>query len=114
MARIAVGGFQHETNTFAPVKATFEKFERADGWPALVRGNDLFPGVKGVHIPLTGAQEELQKAGHELVPLLWCSATPSAHVTEDAFERISAMFLEDLEAAGSLWMRFILICMGPW
>ena len=26
--RIAVGGFQHETNTFAPSKASFEDFER--------------------------------------------------------------------------------------
>jgi microcystin degradation protein MlrC len=30
------------------------------------------------------------------VPLLWCSATPSAHVREEAFERISAMMLEEL------------------
>lgn len=27
MARIAVGGFQHETNTFAPSRATFATFE---------------------------------------------------------------------------------------
>jgi microcystin degradation protein MlrC len=33
------------------------------------------------------------------VPLLWCAATPSAHVTEDAFERISQMMLSDLERA---------------
>jgi microcystin degradation protein MlrC len=26
MATIAVGGFQHETNTFAPSKATFAAF----------------------------------------------------------------------------------------
>lgn len=102
MARIAVGGFQHETNTFAPVKADFDKFVRADGWPALVRGEDLLPGIDGVHLPITGGVEELKKAGHDLVPLLWCSATPSAHVTEDAFERIAAMFLEDLKAAGPL------------
>nr|MCU0806224.1 M81 family metallopeptidase [Burkholderiales bacterium] len=27
MARIAVGGFQHETNTFAPSKADYHAFE---------------------------------------------------------------------------------------
>ncbi|RED51027.1 M81 family metallopeptidase [Aestuariispira insulae] len=102
MARIAVGGFQHETNTFAPVKASFDKFERADGWPALCRGDGLFDGVEGVHIPLTGAIDALRDACHELVPLLWCSATPSAHVTKDAFERISEMFLEDIRTAGPL------------
>lgn len=102
MARIAVGGFQHETNTFAPVKADFEKFARADGWPALLRGAELLPGIEGVHIPITGGVEEFKATGHDLVPLLWCSATPSAHVTEDAFERIATMFIENLEAAGSL------------
>lgn len=35
MARIAVGGFQHETNTFLPVEAPFSEFERHDGWPGL-------------------------------------------------------------------------------
>src|SRR5207253_4879408 len=34
-----------------------------------------------------------------LLPLPWTSATPSGYVTEDAFERIAAMFVEDLRAA---------------
>ena len=28
MARITVGGFQHETNTFAPQRATWDDFAR--------------------------------------------------------------------------------------
>ena len=32
MARIAVGGFMHETNTFAPDLATYREFEKHDGW----------------------------------------------------------------------------------
>ena len=100
MARIAVGGFQHETNTFAPLKAHFRDFEQADSWPGLSRGERLFAAVDGVHLPVTGAIEALRAAGHELVPLLWCSATPSARVTEDAFERITAMLLDDLASAG--------------
>jgi len=97
MARIAIGGFQHETNTFAPVKADFAAFERAGAWPGLSRGRELFDAVEGVHLPITGAMETLDRYGHELVPLLWCAATPSAHVTEDAFERISEMMLAGLE-----------------
>jgi microcystin degradation protein MlrC len=38
MARIAVGGFQHETNTFAPHRAAWDDFARADAWPGFVRG----------------------------------------------------------------------------
>ncbi|MDH3716209.1 MAG: M81 family metallopeptidase [Gammaproteobacteria bacterium] len=102
MARIAVGGWQHETNTFAPIRADFAAFEEPNDWPGLCRGAAMFDGVDGVHLPITGAIEALRSCGHELVPLLWCSATPCAHVTEDAFERISAMLLEDITAAGPL------------
>lgn len=94
--RIAVGGFQHETNTFAPIRADFDAFARADEWPPLSRGAELFDNVAGVHLPLTGALDAITSAGHTPVPLLWCAAGPSAHVTRDAFERIAAMLLEDL------------------
>ena len=100
MARIAVGGFQHETNTFAPSKATWERFEEVDGWPGLSRGRELFPAIEGVHLPITDAVTALRGLGHEVVPLSWCAATPSAHITEDAFERITAILLEDIATAG--------------
>lgn len=99
MARIAIGGWQHETNTFAPHKADFAAFERADEWPPLCRGRDMLREVEGVHLPVTGAIEALRGLGHELLPLIWAAATPSAHVTEVAYERISAMLIEDLAAA---------------
>ncbi len=99
MARIAVAGWQHETNTFAPLQADFAAFERADEWPAMCRGAELLTRVAGVHLPVSGALEALRAAGHEPVPLLWCGATPSAHVTEDAFERISAALEQALAAA---------------
>ena len=96
MARIAVGGVQHETNVFAPYQAGYEVFAQRDEWPPLSRGEQMLDEVRGVNLPVTGAIERLEALGHEIVPLLWCSATPSAHVTEDAFERISAMMLETL------------------
>lgn len=99
MARIAIGGWQHETNTFAPIKADFDAFVRGGEWPPLSRGPELFKAVEGVHLPVTGAIDTLRPLGHELLPLLWTAATPSAHVTEDAFERISTMLIEDLSAA---------------
>ena len=100
--RIAVGGFEHETNTFAPVGAGFAEFEQPDAWPGLSRGDALFGAVAGINLPVTGFVERAQLAGAELVPLSWCSAVPSAEVTEDAFERIAALLLEDLAAAGAL------------
>jgi len=98
MATIAVGGIQHETNVFGPYPATFEVFAARDEWPPLCRGERMLEEVDGMNLPVTGAIDRLRALGHDIVPLLWCSATPSAQVTEDAFERISAMFLETLAA----------------
>ena len=47
MARIAIGGLHHETNSFAPQPATFERFVEADGWPPLLRGAAMLPGSAG-------------------------------------------------------------------
>ena len=99
MALIAVGGMQHETNVFAPSRATFDKFEMADEWPPLCRGDAMLEAIAGINLPAEGAVEWLRAAGHEILPLLWCSATPSAQVSEDAFERIVAMLLEPLARA---------------
>ena len=99
MARIAVGGFQHETNTFAPVKADYRAFVEPGGWPGLTRGADIFTGFEGMNLPISGYLDAARKRNHDLVPLPWAQATPSAHVTEDAFERIVGATVEDLKAA---------------
>jgi microcystin degradation protein MlrC len=95
---IAVGGFQHETNTFAPRRATYADFEAPDAWPGLTRGPALLEAVHGINLPVAGFIDEARSSGHTIAPLTWCSATPSAHVTRDAYERIAAMLLEDLRA----------------
>ncbi len=100
MARIAVGGFQHETNTFASTSASFADFELHDAWPGLTRGPALFDAVAGLNLALEAFIRESRDDGHELVPLLWASAEPSSRVTEDAFERITAMMVEDLARLG--------------
>ena len=98
MARIAIGGFQHETNTFAPSKATYEDFARGGAWPGLTRGPAIFEAVAGINLPIAGFIARAREGGHELMPLSWAQATPSAEVTEDAYERIAGQILEDLRA----------------
>ncbi len=97
---IAVGGFQHETNTFAPHQATFANFKKTDGWPGLTQGDHLLAVMAGLNIPLSGFIAAA--SDHQLHPLLWCSAEPSAYVTRDAFERISAMICQSLAAMADL------------
>ena len=99
--RIAVGGFQHETNTFAPHRAPFEAFERADSWPGLTGGEALFEVMSGLNIPLSGFVESALRQGYMLQPLCWCSAEPSSYVTRDAFERVSGMICDGLYSAES-------------
>src|SRR4051812_6783691 len=98
MARIAIGGFQHETNTFAPSKADYAAFEAGGGWPGVQYGEDIFGAVEGANIPAAGAIQALRALGHELVGTAWGSASPSAHVTTDAFERITGEMTKKLEA----------------
>jgi microcystin degradation protein MlrC len=102
VARIAVGGFQHETNTFAPLKATYRDFEMADGWPGLTEGSAIIDTFDGINLPMAGFLKSARAAKHEIVPLLWCSASPSAHVERDAYERIAGRLLSLIKSAGSL------------
>ncbi|MFI4987593.1 MAG: M81 family metallopeptidase [Alphaproteobacteria bacterium] len=98
MARIAIGGFQHETNTFAPSKARYEDFVRPSGWPGLTRGEAIFATFAGINIPIAGFVAAARASGHELLPLAWANATPSAEVTGDAYERVAALLIGDLAA----------------
>ncbi len=100
MPRIAFGGFLHETNTFAPSKATYEMFLQGGGWPVLSEGDALFPALHKVNVGASGFIEAARTAGWELAPLVWAAASPSAHVTAEAFERIAGRMLDGLRAAG--------------
>jgi microcystin degradation protein MlrC len=97
--KIAVGGMQHETNTFAPTPAGLDDFVQGGGWPTIQYGAPLFEAVAGANLPVAGAIAGLQAAGHEVVPLTWAAASPSAHVTREAFESIVGDLLRRLRDA---------------
>ncbi|MGA0596703.1 M81 family metallopeptidase [Enterovirga sp. CN4-39] len=96
--RVAFGGFLHETNTFAPSKAGMSAFEQGGGWPVLTRGDGVFDAVRNVNVGAAGFIEEGRRRGWTLLPSLWCSASPSAHVTREAFERITGDLVERIRA----------------
>ena len=60
MIRIAIAGFQHETNTFAPGETTLDQFTRQGSWPALTRGKEIFQVFEGLNIPISGEHDEQQ------------------------------------------------------
>ena len=57
MTRIAVGGFLHETNTFAPTKATYADFVHGGGWPAMAHGADVLKIMRNINVGLAGFVE---------------------------------------------------------
>ncbi|MDM0045196.1 M81 family metallopeptidase [Variovorax dokdonensis] len=97
--RIFVAGFQHETNTFAPTKADWAAFEAGSGFPPYRRGPVIVEAYRGRGIPIGGFIDLADERGWSLVGSVWAGANPSAHVTEDAFERIAREMIEDLQAA---------------
>jgi len=100
--RVAIGGFLHETNTFAPSKATYADFEHGGGYGSLTEGAALAERLTGVNIGTAGALGVAAERGWDVVPTLWCFASPSAHVTDDAFERIAGALIDAVAAAGPL------------
>jgi microcystin degradation protein MlrC len=102
MTRIAVGGFLHETNTFAPTKATYDAFVHGGGFPRMVLGESLLTTVRRINVGLAGFIDAAEAEGWDLVPTIFAAATPSAHVTEDAYERIAKVMIDSLASAGPL------------
>lgn len=99
MARIAIAGFLHESNTFVQRLTDLDAFLTADAWPGLVVGQALFDEVAGVNIAIAGFIKQAAASGHELLPLLWASANPSGPVTQLAYEKIWSMLAHELQQA---------------
>ena len=84
MTRIAVGGFLHETNTFAPTKATYADFVHGGGWPAMAEGADVLKVMRNINVGLAGFVGEAETHGWELVPTIFAAASPCAQAPEHA------------------------------
>jgi microcystin degradation protein MlrC len=97
--RIAVGGFLHESHSFAPRPTRYADFLQPGGLPPFSAGDSLIEAVRPRSVPLAGAIAVAEEAGVELVPLAWCFANPAGPVEDEAFERISARICAPLSVA---------------
>lgn len=80
MARILVGGILQETNTYSPLKETYDSFNQ-------YRGADI---LEYMH---TSPAKLITEAGHEVVPAVYASIIPSGLLTAAEFERFVEDFL---------------------
>jgi len=101
--QIAIGGFQHETNTFSTVPTGWDSLIAADTWPGLMEGDVLrqtmtpAPGQAARNIPIAGfIAAAARHPKVRLLPLAWAAAGPSGRVTREAFERMSTLLLDKL------------------
>ncbi len=97
--RIAIGGFQHESHSFAPLPTGWAQFLTPGGFPALQRAATLLDALRPTSLPTSGAIRAAEAAGAEIVPLVWCMANPAGPVTAEAFERITALLVAELSDA---------------
>ncbi len=97
--RIAIGGFLHESHSFAPVATGWRDFAEPGGWPAPQRPATLIGTLRGTSVPAAGAIAAAEHAGMTIAPLSWAFANPAGPVTAEAFERIAAWIVHDLTEA---------------
>lgn len=97
--RIAIGGFMHESHSFAPRPTTYADFVQPGGFPPLQVGASLIPALRDRSVPSAGAIAVAEAAGATLVPLAWCFANPAGPVQDEAFERIAALNCAHLSMA---------------
>jgi microcystin degradation protein MlrC len=98
MARIAIGGFQHETNCFIPTHTDFSAFVSIGDRPPLSRGPEVLENLPGRAFAMSGFLSEIGRE-HELVPLVWASGGAGGYVTSDAYERIVGEMIGRLSLA---------------
>jgi microcystin degradation protein MlrC len=92
MPRVAVGGFSHETNTFAPKPTDYAEFD-AEG----IRSGEQILGFRNTKTPVGGFVDAIE-ADPELDPiyLITSNAIPGGMVTADAYARLTAPMLDGI------------------
>lgn len=88
--RIAIAGWLHESNSFAPGVTGLESF-------SLQRGGDLIDQWAPSRHELSGMLRGIEEEGAECVPLLSATAVPGPVVSAAAWDRIATELLESLD-----------------
>ena len=98
MARIAIGGFSHETNCFVPMRTDYAYFEAGGEMPPLARRAEVIERARGSTFGMSGFLDTIDP-GHTLVPLIWGQGGAGGYITDDCFERITCELVAMLSQA---------------
>ncbi|MBV9521420.1 MAG: M81 family metallopeptidase [Alphaproteobacteria bacterium] len=92
--RLLIAMMKHETNTFSPVRADWQRFL---DWGAYF-GIEARRAYEGTAMPMAAYLDLAREAGAEIVTPLAAEAMPSGPVTADAYARMSDAILEAVAA----------------
>jgi len=90
--RIAIGGIQHESNTFSSAKTTYSDF-------GVQRGAEILTEWGLSQHEMGGYIEGGSKFGFEICPTLMAVAMPAGAVTNDALDRLTSELIDRIKAA---------------
>lgn len=90
MATIAIGGIMHESNTFSKTPTDFAAFSHTVG-------DDLFSVWKDTHHEMGGFIQGAEQHDYTAYPTLMAAATPAGPVTDDAFDKLTDMLIQQLK-----------------
>jgi len=91
--RIAIGGIEHETNTYATDSMGTT---RLDDFQQL-RGDEIFR-VRGTRTFVGGFLSAIDDSEHEAVPILWAMAGPSGIIEAPTYRSLKTEYIERLSA----------------
>jgi microcystin degradation protein MlrC len=98
VARIAHGGFMHETNSFVLPLTDYATFCTHGSRPPVSRGQEVSDRLRNTSFATAGFLDVME-GQHELVPLVWAAALAGGTVTGEAYERIAAELIAALSRA---------------
>lgn len=96
--RLLLAMFKHETNTFSPVPTRLERFFKGADEP--LRGEAALAAYRGTGSGLGGFIAVAERAGAQIVLPVAAEAWPSGPVDADAYERITALILDEVRSGG--------------
>ena len=94
--KVAVLGFHHESNTFAPVAASLDRF-LAGG---VSEGLEIVARYGESQATMAGFLELMQHSDIQCIPLIHADLNPMGTITEEAFEHLVGRMITCLEQDG--------------
>lgn len=89
--KIAIGGFNHESNTLNPIITPEEDF-------VVFRGNDFIKSGMMTYGSARGIYEGLSSYGYEIIPTVFARAVPNGVVNEVFYKKIKKEMIDTMKA----------------